>query len=66
VVAELALGHAVGDAVVKAYQRGDLLRRRTVLMEKWSAFLTGQDAKDRAAQALKARVTAGLSTNWRV
>jgi integrase len=44
-VAELCLGHEVGDAVVKAYQRGDLLRRRTVLMEKWSAFLTGQDAK---------------------
>jgi integrase len=45
VVAELCLGHEVGSAVVKAYQRGDLLRRRTVLMEKWSAFLTGAEGK---------------------
>jgi integrase len=45
VVAELCLGHEVGSAVVKAYQRGDLLRRRTALMERWSAFLTGAEGK---------------------
>jgi integrase len=45
VVAELCLGHEVGTAVVKAYQRGDLLRRRTALMERWSQFLSGEDAK---------------------
>jgi integrase len=45
VVAELCLGHEVGTAVVKAYQRGDLLRRRAVLMERWSAFLVGAEGK---------------------
>ena len=37
---ELALGHAVGSAVVAAYARSDLLDRRRTVMEAWVAFLT--------------------------
>jgi hypothetical protein len=44
-VADLCLGHTVGGKSEEAYKRSDLLRRRAALMEKWSAFLTGQDAK---------------------
>jgi integrase len=44
VVAEQVLGHSIGGAVYLAYQRGDLLRRRASLMERWSAFLTGAEA----------------------
>jgi integrase len=38
--AEAALAHAAGGAVVRAYQRSDLLERRRPLMEAWAAFLT--------------------------
>jgi integrase len=37
-LAEQALSHAVGDAVERAYQRGDLLDRRRRLMEAWARF----------------------------
>ena len=36
--AEIALAHAVGDAVERAYARGDLLEKRRKLMEAWAAF----------------------------
>jgi hypothetical protein len=39
-LAEAALTHVVGNAVVRAYQRSDLMERRRVLMEQWAAFLT--------------------------
>jgi integrase len=34
--AELALAHAVGDAVERAYRRGDLFEKRRKLMEAWA------------------------------
>ncbi len=37
-VAEMALAHAVGDAVERAYRRGDLLTRRAKMMQAWAAF----------------------------
>ena len=37
-VRELALAHAVGDAVVRAYQRSDLFDRRRRLMNDWARF----------------------------
>lgn len=37
-VAEAALAHSVGNAVVAAYQRGDLFEKRCKLMDDWSAF----------------------------
>ena len=39
--AEAALAHAVGSAVVQAYQRSDLLEARRALMEAWGEYVTG-------------------------
>ena len=36
--AEMALAHAVPDAVEAAYRRGDLLQKRRKLMEAWAHF----------------------------
>jgi integrase len=40
-VIEMALAHAVGDAVVKAYQRSDLLQKRRALAEQWAVYAAG-------------------------
>jgi integrase len=37
-VVEMALAHAVSDAVEAAYRRGDLLEKRRKLMEAWAAY----------------------------
>ena len=37
-VAEMALGHAVGDKVEAAYRRGDLFQKRRRLMNEWARF----------------------------
>jgi integrase len=37
-VAEAALAHLVGDAVERAYRRGDALGKRRELMDLWDAF----------------------------
>ncbi len=42
-VAEAALAHAVGDAVERAYRRGDALAKRRKLMEDWAKFLEGDN-----------------------
>ncbi|QXT41134.1 tyrosine-type recombinase/integrase [Gymnodinialimonas ceratoperidinii] len=39
-VKETALGHQVGSHVERAYQRSDLLLRRSELMLQWATFLT--------------------------
>lgn len=39
-IAEAALGHVVGDAVERAYQRGDAIDRRRRLMAEWAHFLS--------------------------
>ena len=36
--AELALGHAVSDAVEAAYRRGDMFDKRRKLMDAWATF----------------------------
>jgi integrase len=41
-VSEAALGHASGDAVERAYRRGDALEKRRALMEDWAHYLTGE------------------------
>jgi integrase len=41
-VAEAALAHLVGDAVERAYRRGDALEKRRKLMDAWSNFLHQQ------------------------
>jgi integrase len=38
-VAEAALAHEVGNAVEKAYRRGDALEKRRALMEAWATYL---------------------------
>jgi len=40
-VAEMILAHTVGNAVEKAYRRGDLLDKRRVAMQVWSDYATG-------------------------
>ena len=39
-VAEMALAHAVGNAVEAAYRRGDLFTKRRGLMDDWASFAT--------------------------
>ena len=39
-IAEMALGHIVGDAVERAYQRGDLAEKRRQLAEAWARYCT--------------------------
>jgi integrase len=41
-VAEAALAHLVGDAVERAYRRGDALEKRRELMDAWAVFLKQQ------------------------
>jgi integrase len=41
-LAELALAHAAGDAVVTAYRRGDALDLRRPMMEAWCDFLNSK------------------------
>ena len=37
-VAEMALAHAIGNKVEAAYRRGDLLAKRTLLMQQWAKY----------------------------
>jgi len=39
-VCEMALAHAVGDAVEAAYRRGDLFAKRAALMQDWASYAT--------------------------
>jgi integrase len=40
-LAEAALAHLVGDAVERAYRRGDALEKRRELMEVWAVYTAG-------------------------
>ncbi|HKL70857.1 tyrosine-type recombinase/integrase [Salibaculum sp.] len=40
-IAELSLGHRIGNAVEQSYQRSAILDRRRVLIERWAAHVTG-------------------------
>ena len=37
-VVEMALAHAIGNAVERAYRRGDLFEKRRKLMADWAKF----------------------------
>jgi integrase len=39
-VVEMALAHAIGSKVEKAYRRGDLFEKRRRLMAEWAKFAT--------------------------
>ena len=45
-VAEMALGHAVGSSVERAYRRTDYLDQRRALMEVWADFVSSGTSKD--------------------
>ena len=47
-VCEMALAHAVGNAVEQSYQRGDMFERRKSLMSDWAKFATTPIKKVRA------------------
>lgn len=44
-LAEMALAHAVGDAVEQAYRRSTALEKRRALMTDWAAFVDGAEAE---------------------
>jgi len=58
-VIEMALAHAVGDDVVKAYKRTDVFAKRAKLMAQWSAYLAkpvrAADVSDLDAERKKRR-----------
>ncbi|QRM45361.1 site-specific integrase [Rhizobium sp. BG4] len=41
---DMAIGHKIGDAVERAYNRADYLAKRLALMTAWASFLTGKNA----------------------
>jgi integrase len=45
-IAEAALAHQVGNAVVQAYQRSNMLERRRPIMQSWADFVTGKTASN--------------------
>ena len=45
-VAETALGHVVGNQVERAYQRSDLIERRSPFMAAWADHVTGKGGAD--------------------
>ncbi|MDC8755647.1 tyrosine-type recombinase/integrase [Erythrobacter sp. sf7] len=47
-VAEMALAHTIGNAVERAYRRGDLFEKRRKLMEAWAEYCAGHGAAGEA------------------
>ena len=43
-VMELSLAHAVGSSVERSYARSDLFEKRRVLMDRWSAYVSGRQS----------------------
>ena len=43
-ICEKALAHVLGDETERAYQRGDLLEKRRLLMEDWAVYCTTKQA----------------------
>ncbi|WP_171183786.1 integrase arm-type DNA-binding domain-containing protein [Ruegeria sp. HKCCC2117] len=41
-VAEISLAHSIGSKTVRAYKRTDLFEQRSVLLEKWAMWVTGE------------------------
>ena len=41
-VVQMALAHAIGDDVEKAYRRGDLFEKRRQLMQDWANYCPGR------------------------
>ena len=54
-VVEMALAHSIGNAVEKAYRRGDLLTQRAALMADWSRYID-TPPRDATVTPIRARV----------
>ena len=54
-VAEMALGHAVGDKVEAAYRRGDLFEKRRQLMDAWAAFCAQPPSKGERVVSIRGK-----------
>jgi integrase len=52
-VAEMVLGHAIGDKTEAAYRRGDLLQKRAALMQRWADHCAKKPASVTALNAKK-------------
>ncbi|MGE0045101.1 MAG: tyrosine-type recombinase/integrase [Hyphomonadaceae bacterium] len=52
-IAEAALAHVVGDKTERAYQRGDMLERRRLLMSEWDRFVSRQRPINKATRRPK-------------
>lgn len=44
-IAEMSLAHQIGSDVERAYARSDLLEKRRMLMERWSAYVAGRESQ---------------------
>lgn len=54
-VVEMALAHVIGDAVERAYRRGDLFEKRRRLMSDWATFCEAPVSKGAAVIPLQGR-----------
>jgi len=54
-VAEMALAHAIPNAVEAAYRRGDLFEKRRRLMEAWAEFCAKPNASGKVVALARAR-----------
>jgi integrase len=52
-VAESALAHTIGDAVEAAYRRGDLFKKRRVLMDHWNDFCAHGESQSASITVLR-------------
>jgi integrase len=53
-IGELTLAHQVSDETEKAYQRGELMRKRRQLAEAWARYLSTEPAKAAAPIPIRA------------
>jgi integrase len=51
-IAELMIGHIVGTAVTRAYQRSDFLDQRRALYEAWNEFVAGRQSETNSDNGL--------------
>jgi len=58
-VAEMALAHAVSDAVEVAYRRGDLFAKRRKLMDAWAAFCARERAPAKVVSIKRRAIISG-------
>ena len=59
-LAEMCLAHQVGNAVERAYQRGDLFEKRRRLMEAWTGFCSHQSGARRGRATARVSLSEGL------